>query len=87
MAFDECTPDDAPYEYAKEAMERTHRWAKRSMEAHVKNNKQHGYKQFLFGIIQGANHEELRKELKEKCSQAEKLAKQFITGIIQREKI
>ncbi len=34
MAFDECTPDDAPEEYAREAMERTHRWAARSLAEH-----------------------------------------------------
>lgn len=62
MAFDECTPDSATKEYTKEAMERTHRWAKRSLEAHQKNTSYHGYKQFLFGIIQGANHKELREE-------------------------
>jgi len=62
MAFDECTPDDANYEYTKEAMERTHRWAKRSLEAHQKNTTHHNYKQFLFGIIQGAVHRDLREE-------------------------
>jgi len=62
MAFDECTPDDADYKYTKEAMERTHRWAKRCVDEHNKNTSYHGYKQFLFGIIQGANHEDLRKE-------------------------
>ncbi|MBU0546089.1 tRNA-guanine transglycosylase, partial [Patescibacteria group bacterium] len=34
MAFDECTPDEAPEEYAREAMERTHRWAERSLNEH-----------------------------------------------------
>ena len=34
FAFDECTSPDAPYTYQKEAMERTHRWAKRSLERH-----------------------------------------------------
>ncbi|MEK7287857.1 MAG: tRNA guanosine(34) transglycosylase Tgt, partial [Elusimicrobiota bacterium] len=34
MAFDECTPDDASLEYTKEAMDRTHRWARRSLEEH-----------------------------------------------------
>jgi tRNA-guanine transglycosylase len=60
MAFDECTPDDADETYTKEAMERTHRWAKRCIDAHQKNTAYHGYGQFLFGIIQGANHKELR---------------------------
>ncbi len=62
MSFDECTPDTAPVEYIEEAMERTHRWAKRSLEAHQKNISYHGYRQFLFGIIQGAGNEELRKK-------------------------
>ncbi|OGH76825.1 MAG: tRNA guanosine(34) transglycosylase Tgt [Candidatus Magasanikbacteria bacterium RIFOXYC2_FULL_40_16] len=62
MAFDECTPDNAEEKYVKEAMERTHAWAKRSLDAHNKNTAYHGYKQFLFGIIQGANYKELREE-------------------------
>lgn len=62
MAFDECTPDSATYEYTKEAMERTHRWAERSLTAHMQNTRYHGYQQFLFGIIQGSNHEDLRKQ-------------------------
>ncbi len=36
MAFDECTPDDAEENYARTAMERTHRWAERSLAAHRK---------------------------------------------------
>jgi tRNA-guanine transglycosylase len=62
MAFDECTPDTATLEYAKEALARTHRWAKESIVAHQKNTSYHGYRQFLFGIIQGAKHKELREE-------------------------
>ena len=34
MAFDECTPDTVPEEYARQAMERTHRWAQRSLDEH-----------------------------------------------------
>jgi len=62
MAFDECTPDNANRDYTKSAMKRTHEWAKRCVQEHNKNSKHHGYKQFLFGIIQGANHKELREE-------------------------
>ena len=62
MAFDECTPDSADLEYTKQAMDRTHAWAKRCIDEHKKNTKHHGYKQFLFGIIQGANHKELREQ-------------------------
>lgn len=64
MAFDECTPDDASEEYAREALDRTHRWAKESLEAHQTFSKKqfHKHKQFLFGIVQGAKHKELREE-------------------------
>ena len=59
FAFDECTSPHAPYEYQKEAMDRTHRWAKRSLEYHQKNRSSH---QSIFGITQGGRHEDLRKE-------------------------
>jgi len=61
MAFDECTPDAAPYDYTREAMERTHRWAERCLAEHKKLSAPE-HTQFLFGIIQGANHKELREE-------------------------
>ena len=38
FAFDECTSPHAPYEYIKKAMERTHRWAERSLEEHKRLN-------------------------------------------------
>lgn len=59
MAFDECTPDDAEEKYVKEAMERTHRWAVRSLKQHQKLK---ANKQFLFGIIQGGNNKKLRRQ-------------------------
>lgn len=62
MAFDECTPDDADTTYTRAAMKRTHEWAERCIAAHQKNTAYHGYRQFLFGIIQGANHRALREE-------------------------
>ena len=60
MAFDECTPDNIEEKYVTEAMERTHRWAERSLVEHKKNTSHHGYRQFLFGIIQGSNYKHLR---------------------------
>ena len=36
IAFDECTPYPTTHEYALKAMNRTHRWAKRSLEEHKK---------------------------------------------------
>ncbi len=60
FAFDECTSPTEPYEYQKEAMERTHRWASRSLKAHRQNLG--ADKQALFGIVQGGRHEDLRRE-------------------------
>ncbi len=37
MAFDECAPGDSSHDYARKAMERTHRWAERSKAAWQKN--------------------------------------------------
>ena len=61
FVFDECTSPSATYEYQKEAMERTHRWAKRSILAH-KRNYDALKKQGLFGIIQGGRFTDLRQE-------------------------
>ncbi len=61
FAFDECTAPNEPYEYQREAMERTHRWAERSLKAH-RQNLDAANKQAIFGIVQGGRHEDLRKE-------------------------
>lgn len=61
IAFDECTSPRADYEYQKEAMERTHRWAKRSILAH-KQNFEALKKQGLYGVVQGGRHLDLRQE-------------------------
>lgn len=68
MVFDEATPDDADVKYATQALERTHRWAQESLEAHKKETTRHGYNQFLFGIIQGGVHKDLRVESAKKIS-------------------
>ena len=57
MSFDECCPYPSTYEYAKNSMERTTRWAKRCIESHGKEESQ-----ALFGIIQGSFYEDLRKK-------------------------
>ncbi|MCD6279762.1 tRNA guanosine(34) transglycosylase Tgt [Candidatus Micrarchaeota archaeon] len=54
FAFDECTYPSASYEYTKESMERTHRWAERCLLASKRKN------QMLFGIIQGGLYKDLR---------------------------
>lgn len=56
MSFDECIGWPASYEYCKNSMERTLRWAKRGKD--VFNNP----RQSLFGIVQGGEYEDLRKE-------------------------
>ena len=55
MAFDECCPYPSTYEYTKQSMERTTRWAMRCKEAHKTTDKQ-----ALFGIIQGGFYQDLR---------------------------
>jgi queuine tRNA-ribosyltransferase/7-cyano-7-deazaguanine tRNA-ribosyltransferase len=57
FAFDECTSPLSSYEYTKLAMERTHRWALRCLEG-FKGTKN----QVMFGIVQGGEYEDLRKE-------------------------
>ncbi len=57
MAFDECCPYPSTYEYTKNSMERTTRWAKRCKEAHTTTDKQG-----LFGIIQGGFYKDLREQ-------------------------
>ena len=57
MCFDECCPYPSSYEYTKQSMERTTRWAKRCKDAN-KNPETQG----LFGIIQGGFYEDLREK-------------------------
>lgn len=61
FAFDECTSPTEPYEYQREAMNRTHKWAERSLKAH-RQNIEANRKQGIFGIIQGGRFEDLREE-------------------------
>lgn len=63
MAFDQCTPDSADKEMVINVMERTHRWLIRSIAFHQKNiNSAYGYRQALFGIIQGGIFRDLREK-------------------------
>ena len=57
MSFDECCAYPSTYEYTKQSMERTTRWAERCKKAHTNTEKQ-----ALFGIIQGGFYEDLRKK-------------------------
>ncbi len=60
FAFDECTSPMAPEKYQREAMDRTHRWAMRSLLEH--NKLDVDMKQAIFAVVQGGRFEELRKE-------------------------
>ena len=66
MAFDECAPWKSTKDYARAAMERTHRWAERCVvrwkENNVKRKELWIYPQALFPIIQGVTFEDLRIE-------------------------
>ena len=55
MAFDECVPYPASYEYTEDSMKRTLRWLKRCKDYHKNTDRQN-----LFGIIQGGMYKDLR---------------------------
>lgn len=57
MAFDECPPYPAEFDYMKKSVERTSRWAERCLQAHARPQDQS-----LFGIVQGGEYEDLRKQ-------------------------
>lgn len=57
MAFDECPPYPADYEYVKQSTERTSRWAQRCIASHARRQDQ-----ALFGIVQGGMFGDLRKQ-------------------------
>lgn len=56
MIFDECTPFPATHQEAKESMQLSLRWAKRSKDAHGDNPSA------LFAIVQGGMYDDLREE-------------------------
>ncbi|BFH61217.1 MULTISPECIES: tRNA guanosine(34) transglycosylase Tgt [Paenibacillus] len=57
MAFDECPPYPAEYDYVKNSLERTTRWAERCLQSHKRP-----HDQGLFAIVQGGMYEDLRKQ-------------------------
>ena len=62
MAFDECTPGTADYQYAKQSMERTHRWLDRCCDRFNSTEPKYGYEQALFPIVQGCVYRDLREQ-------------------------
>jgi queuine tRNA-ribosyltransferase len=61
MAFDECTPGTAEFDYAKKSMEMTHRWLDRCIDRFDGTDPIYDYNQALFPIVQGCVYPELRK--------------------------
>ena len=68
MMFDECPPATADKAYIEASVERTLRWARRCVAWHEKTPFVHGYPQALFGIVQGATHESLRRRCAEELA-------------------
>lgn len=73
MAFDECTPGNADYDYARLSMERTHRWLARGYGRFLETEPKYGYSQTFFPIVQGCVYEDLRRQSAEfvRCFDAE----------------
>lgn len=66
MAYDELTSLADTYEYNVEALARTERWADRSLEEHKKHRDYLGYRQSLYGVLQGGRWEDLRRSTSKK---------------------
>lgn len=62
MAFDECTPGDADYDYAKKSLELTQRWLDRCVNQMEKTKPLYGHHQSLFPIVQGSVYSDLREQ-------------------------
>lgn len=62
MAFDECTPGDADYDYAKKSLELTQRWLDRCFQRFNSTETKYGYSQCLFPIVQGNTFSDLRRQ-------------------------
>ena len=60
FAFDECTSPLADHDYQRDAMDRTHRWAERSLKRHEELDPENV--QALFGVVQGGRFQDLREE-------------------------
>lgn len=71
MAFDECTPGDAEYAYAKKSLELTERWLDRCITRFNETECSYGYKQALFPIVQGCVYPDLRKRAAENVASKE----------------
>lgn len=60
MAFDECPPGTAPYDYARKSLQLTHNWLDRCIRRFNETEPRYGYHQALFPIVQGCTYRDLR---------------------------
>ena len=65
MAFDECTPGDADYGYAKKSLDLTERWLARCVSRFRETECPYGHSQALFPIVQGCVYPDLRRRAAE----------------------
>ena len=68
MAFDECAPGTADYDYARKSMALTHRWLDRCWKRFNETEPKYGYRQSLFPIVQGCTYADLRRQSAEKVA-------------------
>ena len=71
MAFDECTPGDADYGYAKKSLDLTERWLDRCIKRFSETESTYGFNQSLFPIVQGCVYPDLRKRAAENVASKE----------------
>ncbi|MGM0613832.1 MAG: tRNA guanosine(34) transglycosylase Tgt [Bacteroidota bacterium] len=81
MAFDECTPYPCEYDYAKESMQRTHRWLERSIQQFEKTNPLYGFDQTLLPIVQGSVFKDLRSQSAEYIASKDSVTGNAIGGL------
>ena len=62
MAFDECPPGTADYDYAKKSLSLTHDWLTRCFKRFNETEPLYGHAQSLFPIVQGCVYKDLRQE-------------------------
>ncbi|MDR2683670.1 MAG: tRNA guanosine(34) transglycosylase Tgt [Dysgonamonadaceae bacterium] len=65
MAFDECTPGNADYDYARRSLDLTERWLDRCLKRFNETEGKYGYPQSLFPIVQGCIYTDLRQRAAE----------------------
>ena len=62
MAFDECPPGTADYNYASKSLQLTHQWLTRCIQRFKETEPLYGYSQTLFPIVQGCVYPDLRRQ-------------------------